>query len=75
MSFMKVTRYAFLGTIRDTLRGVKEVPAFMRLAMVGLAIVCIVGGLLLLPGVREMFLGSASSVLSGGIVLPGEMGR
>jgi multicomponent Na+:H+ antiporter subunit D len=75
MSFMKVTRYAFLGTIREALRGVREVPAFMRLAMVCLAIVCIAGGLLLIPGIRESFLGSASDVLSGGIILPGEVGR
>jgi len=73
--FLKVTRFAFLGTVRDTLRGVIEVPAFMRIAMVGLAMVCILGGLLLIPGIREAFLGGAANALSAGVIIPGEMGR
>ncbi len=75
MSFMKVTRYAFLGSLKQGLEAVRESPAFMRLAMVTLAIVCILGGLLLLPGIREGFLGGATDVLTGGIITPGTMGR
>jgi multicomponent Na+:H+ antiporter subunit D len=63
-SFMKVTRYAFLGEIRNKLRNVVEVPAPMLIAMIILAIICIIGGVLLLPGVRQGFLDQAVEVLS-----------
>ncbi len=64
-SFMKVTRYAFLGDIRKKLRNVVEVPVPMRIVMIILAIMCIFGGVLLLPGVRQGFLDQAVEVLSG----------
>ncbi|MCK4504273.1 MAG: NADH/ubiquinone/plastoquinone (complex I) [Candidatus Aegiribacteria sp.] len=63
-SFMKVTRYAFLGEIRNKLRNVLEVPAPMLIPMIILAIICIIGGVLLIPGVRQGFLGLAIEALS-----------
>ncbi len=63
---MKVMRYAFMGTLNDTWRHVKEVPFFMKVSMVSLALLCVAGGLLLLPGLQETFLTLASGVLSEG---------
>jgi multicomponent Na+:H+ antiporter subunit D len=65
-SFMKIMRYGFLGTIREAFGKVSEVPAFMRIALVTLALVCILGGLLLLPGLKNGFLGQAVQVLING---------
>jgi multicomponent Na+:H+ antiporter subunit D len=65
-SFMKVMSYAFYGQARTSTDGVREVPAFMQLAMVGLAIVCVLGGLLLLPLLSQGFLDAAADVLVEG---------
>ncbi|MDD5557906.1 MAG: complex I subunit 5 family protein, partial [bacterium] len=62
-SFMKVQRYAFAGELREGLRGVREAPPRMRLAMVALACVCVAGGAILLPGPGRSFLGEAAAVL------------
>jgi multicomponent Na+:H+ antiporter subunit D len=62
---LKVTRFAFLGEIRDKLANIKEVPAFMRISLVVLALICIFGGLALLPQVRDAFLGPAVRALTG----------
>jgi multicomponent Na+:H+ antiporter subunit D len=71
---MKILRYAFLGSISKKLERIREVPAFMRIAMVALAVVCVLGGLLLLGG-SEGFLGRASGVLSRGIIILSEVVR
>lgn len=73
--FMKANRMALHGSVRQGLESIAEAPAFMRIAMVTLAFLCILGGLLLLPGIREAFLGGATDVLTGGIITPGTMGR
>jgi len=65
-SFMKIMRYGFLGMLKDAFAKVSEVPAFMRIALVVLALVCILGGLLLLPPFKDGFLGQAVSVLLAG---------
>ncbi len=72
---MKILRYAFLGSISKKLERIREVPAFMRIAMVALAVVCVLGGLLLLPGGSEGFLGRASGVLSRGVMILSEVVR
>jgi multicomponent Na+:H+ antiporter subunit D len=64
--FVKLLRFGFLGALRDSLSKVSEVPAFMRIALVTLALVCILGGLLLLPGLKNGFLGQAVVVLTNG---------
>ncbi|MCK4255755.1 NADH/ubiquinone/plastoquinone (complex I), partial [candidate division WOR-3 bacterium] len=66
-SFMKVQRYAFFGPLNEKWKGIKEVPGFMRVSMVLLAILCIGMGLLLLPQVREVLLNPAVEVLENGI--------
>lgn len=65
--YMKVVKFAFLGAPKERWSHIKEVPFFMRLSMVILTSICLVGGILLIPSLREVFLGAASSVVSEGI--------
>lgn len=65
-SFMKVMKYAFFGKLRENLSRIKEVPFFMKLSMATLAFFCLVCGILLLPGVNEVFLQGAKDVLLEG---------
>ena len=65
-SFMKVQKYAFFGKIRDNLKNIKEVPLSMRISMVILAIICLVGGLILMPKLQAAFLLPAADVLMAG---------
>lgn len=62
---LKVTRFAFLGALRDRFMNIKEVPVFMRISLIVLALVCIFGGLLLIPELRDRFLSPAVRVLTG----------
>lgn len=57
---MRIMRYGFLGKLREKWEQVREVPFSMKLSMSLLALICIAGGLLLLPGLKEAFLDSAS---------------
>jgi len=65
-SFMKVMKYGFYGKLRAGLESVKEAPFYMQLSMVILALLCVSGGILLLPELRAMFLDSAQTALSQG---------
>jgi len=65
-SFMKVMKYAFFGKLTENLSRIREAPLFMKLSMGALAFICLVGGVLLLPGVREVFLQRATDVLLEG---------
>ncbi|MFA5976335.1 MAG: proton-conducting transporter membrane subunit [Elusimicrobiota bacterium] len=62
----KAMKQTFAGALPESLRQVQEVPLLMRCAMVILAILCVGGGLLLLPGIQEAFLRHASEVLLNG---------
>ncbi|MBD3264237.1 MAG: NADH/ubiquinone/plastoquinone (complex I) [Candidatus Omnitrophica bacterium] len=65
-SFMKVTKYCYFGRLKEKLKGVKEVPVCMKVSMSLLAIICILGGLLILPRGESLFLGKAGySLLKG----------
>ncbi len=64
-SFMKVQRYAFFGEEKET-NSIKEVPAPMKVSMIFLAIICIIGGILLIPAVQGSFIGTARDVLLSG---------
>ncbi len=66
-SFMKVQKYAFFGKLVDKFKNVKEVPFFMKLSMVVLALVCIVGGTLLLGDVYTYFLQPAKESIIRGL--------
>ena len=65
-SFMKVMKYAFFGKLREKWNKVEEDPVFMKLAMVVLAILCVIGGVLLIYNINEVFLKPASDVLLEG---------
>ncbi len=65
-SFMKVQKFAFFGKLNSTLEKVKEVPMSMRLSMIAFGLICLLGGVLLIPQVSEYFLKPAAEVLSAG---------
>ncbi|MFH1508458.1 MAG: proton-conducting transporter membrane subunit [Candidatus Omnitrophota bacterium] len=64
-SFMKVQKFAFLGELGDKFTNIKEVPWAMKFSMVSLAVICVLGGFMLLPPLR-FFLDNAVNVLLGG---------
>ncbi len=64
--YLKVQKLAFFGELKDSLKGIKEVPLTMKLSMIALSIICIFGGLLLIPGVQKNFLNLATEVLVNG---------
>jgi multicomponent Na+:H+ antiporter subunit D len=66
-SFMKVMKYAFFDKLKEKWNQITEVPFFMKLSMSILAIICLVGGVLLLPVVNELFVDRASQVLLEGV--------
>jgi len=65
-SFAKVMKYAFFGKLNAKWAGVKEAPFFMKFSMISLALICVAGGFLILPGVREIFLDKAADVIRDG---------
>jgi formate hydrogenlyase subunit 3/multisubunit Na+/H+ antiporter MnhD subunit len=65
--YLKVQRYVFLGELPGSLRHVREGGGTMSLAMVLLAGLCFLMGLLLIPGLKEAVLDPAVAVLTGGV--------
>ncbi len=66
--YLKVQRYAFLGELPENLRQVKENKGSMLVAMIFLACLCVLMGLLvLLPGLRQTILDPAVKVLTDGL--------
>ena len=66
-SFAKVQKYVFFGILKEKWSKLKEVPFAMQFAMIALAAVCILGGLLwIIPELKEHFLDHASRVLEKG---------
>ncbi len=65
-SFMKVQKFAFFGKLNERLQTVKEVPLFMKGAMIALAVICLIGGILVVPRFSAGFLSTASEVLTEG---------
>ncbi len=61
---LKAVRFAFLGELKEKFANITEVPAFMRVSLIVLALVCLLGGLLLIPDLRNGFLGQAVEVLT-----------
>lgn len=64
--YLKLQRYAFFGKLKEELSGIKEVPFSMKFPMIILSVICLVGGLLLIPAFSEIFLKAASDVLLAG---------
>ena len=68
LSFLKVQRYVFLGELPENLREAKENGATMIVAMVFLAVLCLLMSLLILvPSLREAILQPAVDVLVKGV--------
>ncbi len=65
-SFMKVMKYGFLGSLREKWQHLKEVPVYMQLSMILLALICLIGGILLIGGLSDLFLDKASQALLRG---------
>ncbi len=63
---MKAMKQAFRGALAERWQAVREVPMRMRLAMLILAFVCLTGGLLLIPQLKDLFLNQAAKVLIDG---------
>ena len=56
-TFMKVQKYAFLDKSRNTkVINIKEVPFFMCLPMIVLVSLCLIMSLMVIPGIRDIFL-------------------
>jgi multicomponent Na+:H+ antiporter subunit D len=64
-SFLKVQKYAFFGELKERYKNIKEVPSMMKFSMICLAVICILGGFLLLPSLK-FFLNNAADVLLEG---------
>ena len=64
--YLKLQNSAFLGSLKKGLENIKEVPLTMRIAMVILALICVFGGLLLIPAINFGFLDAAVSALMTG---------
>ena len=65
ISFVKVLRYAFLGSLPEELKKVRDAPALMGASLVILAVLCVGMGLLLVPGLRAAILDPAVEALAG----------
>lgn len=64
-SFMKVQKFVFLGALKDRFKNLKEAPLAMGVAMVVLALICVFGGVMLLPGLRFFLEGAVNVLLQG----------
>jgi len=67
ISFLKVQRYVFLGELPENLKQTKENTGSMLVAMVVLACLCVLMGLLLMPALRSAILEPAVKVLTDGL--------
>jgi multicomponent Na+:H+ antiporter subunit D len=65
--YLKVQRYAFLGELPENLQQIKENKGTMLVAMVVLAFLCVIMGLLVIvPSLRDSILNPAVNVLTAG---------
>ncbi|MDD4908027.1 MAG: proton-conducting transporter membrane subunit [Candidatus Omnitrophica bacterium] len=63
--YTKFQTFAFYGKLDEAYSYIKEAALSMKVSMLALSLICIAGGLLLLPSMRP-FLQSAADVLSNG---------
>jgi len=61
--YLKLQRYAFFGELNKKWDKIKEVPLPMKLSMIVLSIICLIGGIILIPQISEFFLKPAVNVL------------
>ena len=65
--YLKVQRYVFLGELPENLQQTKENTGSMLVAMIVLACLCLLMGLLLMPALRSTVLEPAVKVLTDGL--------
>lgn len=64
--YLKLQKMTFFGACRGALERVREAPGSMRISMILLAILCLIGGFLLLPGAPRDFIWQAADALTAG---------
>jgi len=64
-SFLKVQKYAFMRKAEEAGSGIKEVPVFMKISMLCLALLCILIGLFFVPFVDTIIKPAAAVLLEG----------
>jgi multicomponent Na+:H+ antiporter subunit D len=65
---LKILKFAFWGKLKDSLSGIREVPFLMQFSMIVLTCVSVLGGFLLVPPIRDVFLIPAVNVLLEGVL-------
>ncbi len=65
--YLKVQRYVFLGELPEEFQQIKESKGSMLFAMIFLALLCVLMGLLLVPFLKESILDPAVKVLTDGV--------
>jgi multicomponent Na+:H+ antiporter subunit D len=66
-AYMRLQRRTFFGEPKEAYAQAKEVPGFMQVSMLSLAVLTIFMGLLWIPQAREFFLTPAAKVLQEGL--------
>lgn len=61
--YLKFQSFTFFGKLNSSLEKTKEVPILMRLSMIALSLICLLGGILLIPNISEHFIRPACDVL------------
>jgi multicomponent Na+:H+ antiporter subunit D len=64
--FARVLKIAFFGEPTQSWEEVKEVPGFMQVSMMALALICVMSGFLLMPNLKEAFLQPAAAIFVEG---------
>lgn len=60
--YLKFQTYTFFGTPNISLKNIKEVPISMKLSMIILGLICLFGGILLIPQISVHFIKPAIDV-------------
>jgi len=61
--YLKLQTGIFFGGLKEELSKVKEVPLTMKVSMIVLSVLCIIGGILWAPVLREVFLYAATKAV------------
>ena len=65
--YLKSQKMVFYGQLLDKYQKIKEVPFFMCVSMILLAIICVGLGVLLIPQFQKVILDPAVNVIEGGL--------
>jgi len=65
--YLKLQKMTFFGILRQQWLNLKEAPILMCISMIFLAGLCLFLGLILLPGVKDVFLEPATKAIENGV--------